>query len=64
MSIEGAEIEVFAAGDDVGPGDGAQLGDAAQTREGDKLLDIDFVGPSRFGIGEVGEPFELRRNFR
>jgi hypothetical protein len=40
--------------------DGALPGDAAEAGgEGDELLDIDLIGPARFGIGEVGEPFEL-----
>jgi hypothetical protein len=59
---ERALLEVLAPGDDVGAGDGAQLGDAAQAGEGDELLDVDLVGAAGFGVGEVGEPFELGGN--
>src|SRR5215470_1677227 len=38
---------------------GVLLADAAEAGEGDELLDVDPVGPAGFGIGEVGEPFEL-----
>lgn len=48
--------------DDVRAGDGAQLGDAAQAGECNKLLDIDLVRLAGFGVGEVGEPFELGGN--
>jgi hypothetical protein len=54
-----AFLEVLAPGDDVGAGDGAQPGDAAEAGEGDELLDVDLVSPAGFGVGEVGEPFEL-----
>jgi hypothetical protein len=55
-------LEVLAPGDDVGAGDGAQLGDTTQAGEGDELLDIDLIGAAAFRIGEVGEPFELGWN--
>jgi hypothetical protein len=48
----------------VGKGDGAQLSDAAEPGEGDELFDVDLVGPAGFGVGEVGEPFELGRDLR
>jgi hypothetical protein len=56
-------LQVLAPGDDVGPGDGAQLGDATKAGEGDELLDVELVGATGFGIGEIGEPFELGGNF-
>ena len=30
--------------------------------EGDELLDIVLIGPAGFGVGEIGEPFELGRH--
>ena len=33
-----------------------------QAGEGDKLLDVDLIGAAGFGIGDVGEPFELGRH--
>jgi hypothetical protein len=59
---EPAFLEVLTLGDDVVTGDGAQLGDAAEAGEGDELLDVDLVGAACFGVGEVGEPFDLGRN--
>jgi hypothetical protein len=55
-------LQILSPGDDVGAGDGAQLTDAFEASEGDKLLDIDLIGAAGFRIGEVGEPFELGRN--
>jgi hypothetical protein len=55
-------LELPAPSDDVGAGNAAQFGDAAQAHERDEFRDIDLVGPVGFGIGEVGEPFELGRN--
>ena len=57
-----AGLQVLAPGDDMGAGDGAQLRGPAQPGEGRELAHVDFVGPAGFGIGDVGEPFELGRN--
>ncbi len=46
----------------MGARDSAQLSWLAQTGEGEKLTDIVAVGPPGFGIGDIGEPFELGRH--
>jgi len=58
-----AGLKVLAPSDDVGTGEDAQLGDAAETGEGAELLDIDPISLAGFGIGDVGEPFELGQHF-
>jgi hypothetical protein len=42
-------------------GDGPEFRRLAQPGEGRKLPDIAFISPPGFGIGDVGEPFELGR---
>ena len=42
--------------------DGAHLGRTAQSGEGRKFPDVVFVGAPGFGVGDVGEPFELGRH--
>src|SRR5271155_878327 len=59
---EYARLEVLAPGDNVGASDGAQLSWLAQAGEGGELADIVAVGPPGFGIGDIGEPFELGRH--
>ena len=44
------------------PRDRAQLRGSAQAGKGRKLAHVNFIGPAGFGIGDVGEPFELGRN--
>ena len=46
----------------MGTGDAAQIGGSTQPGEGHELTDIDFVGAAGFGVGDVGEPFELGRH--
>ena len=59
---EYTRLEVLAPGYDVGTIDGAQLGWLAQAGEGGEFTDIVAVGPPGFGIGDIGEPFELGRH--
>ena len=33
-----------------------------ETGESEKFRDIDLISAARFGIGDVGEPFQLGRN--
>lgn len=49
-------------GDDVGVGDGVQLGDPLKADEGNKLFNINSICAAGFGIGDVGEPFEVGRD--
>ena len=42
--------------------DRAQLGGTTQAGEAAEFSDVDPVGPASFGIGDVGEPFELGRH--
>ena len=60
---EYTRLEVFAPGDNVGPSDGAQLSRSPQAGEGGELTDIVAVGAPGFGIGDIGEPFELGWHF-
>jgi len=46
----------------VGTSDGAQLGWLTQAGEVGELTDIVAVGSPGFGIGDIGEPFELGRH--
>ena len=46
----------------MGAGDGAQLGRLAQAGEGREFADVVFISAAGFGIGAVGEPFELGRH--
>ncbi len=39
-----------------------QLRKRVESSEAGKLLDIDFVGAAGFGVGDVGEPFQLGRH--
>jgi hypothetical protein len=59
---ECTRLEVLAPGDNVGPSDGAQLSRSPQAGEGRELTDIAAVGTPGFGIGDIGEPFELGRH--
>jgi hypothetical protein len=43
--------------------DASQLRRLARPSEGGKLLNIVAVGAPSFDVGDVGEPFELGRNF-
>ena len=43
--------------------DGAEFSVPAQTGEGAELADIDPVSLAGFGIGDIGEPFKLGRDF-
>lgn len=44
------------------PGGGPERFNLGKTGESDELRDIDLVGAPGFGIGDVREPFQLRRN--
>jgi len=44
------------------PRHAAQLRGRFQSYEAREFLDIALVEVARFGIGDVGEPFQLRRN--
>ena len=55
---------VFAPGDHMRARHRAQRAVIFQVGEGDEFRDINFIGASRFRIGDVGEPFELGRNIR
>jgi hypothetical protein len=33
-----------------------------QAGEGGKVLEVELVGPAGFRVGDVGQPFELRRD--
>ncbi len=46
----------------MGAGHGAQLRGTAEACEDRKLAHVDFMSPAGFGIGDVGEPFELGRH--
>jgi hypothetical protein len=46
----------------MGSSDGAQLRRSAEACEGRKLAHVDFVRAPCFGIGDIGEPFELGRD--
>src|SRR6202035_5017894 len=59
---ETPSLHFLAPGDHMRPRDGAQRAVIFQIGEGDELRDIDLVGASRFGVGDVGEPFQFRRN--
>jgi hypothetical protein len=48
----------------MGAGDAARFSEAIQAGEGDKFLDIIFVGAAGFRIGEVGQPFQFGRTAR
>jgi hypothetical protein len=53
---------MLAPGDDVSAGNGAQFRWGAQSGEARKFLDISFVSTAGLEIGNVGQPFELRRH--
>ena len=57
-----AALHVLAPGDDVRPGDGAQLRVVPQAGKGDEFPHVVLVGPAGFRVGDVGEPFFLGRN--
>ena len=61
---EVAGFHVLAPGDDMRPPHRAQRKVIFQIGEGDELRDIDFIGASRFFIGDVREPFQLGRYIR
>jgi hypothetical protein len=42
---------------------GGEDGAIAHTLEGAEFLDIDAVGLTGFGVGDIGEPFEFGRHF-
>jgi hypothetical protein len=42
----------------MGAADGAQFRRPTKTGKGQKLVNVNFVSTSGFGIGDVGEPFE------
>ena len=54
---------MLAPGDDVSARHATQFGGMLQAGEGTEFLDIDFVSAAGFGIGDVGEPLRLSRNF-
>src|SRR5260370_42334647 len=54
---QAAGLEVLAPGDDMRPRDRAPLRGSAQAGAGRNLAHVNFIGASRFGIGDVGEPF-------
>jgi hypothetical protein len=39
--------------------DGAQLANSAQAGEANEFFNVNFIRAPGFGIGQVGEPFEL-----
>src|SRR5215472_11613821 len=53
---------MLAPGDDVSTRYETELNRTAQTGEGRKLSNVDFVSPPGFGVGEVGKPFQFGRN--
>jgi hypothetical protein len=58
---ERAWLEVFAPGDHVSTRDGPELRRLAQPGEVRKFAHVVFISAAGFGIGNVGEPFELGR---
>ena len=56
--------ELFPPSDYMRPCYVAELLRMAQAREGHKVFDVLPVGPARICIGEVVEPFDLRRHLR
>jgi hypothetical protein len=57
-----ALFHILAPGDDVRPRDRPQLRVTLQTGIGDKFAHIGLIGPAGFGVGDVGQPFLLRRD--
>src|SRR5215472_14957647 len=53
---------MLAPGDDVSTRYETQLDRTAQTGEGRKLTNVNFVSAPGFGIGDVREPFQFSRN--
>jgi hypothetical protein len=43
-------------------GDAARFGKAAQTSKADELLNVDLIGSAGFGIGEIRQPLDFRRD--
>jgi hypothetical protein len=60
---QSARLEVSAPGDDMGAADGTQFRRSIQTGKRQKLVNVNFVCTAGFGVGDVGEPFELGGDF-
>ena len=54
---------MLSPGDDVSARHATQLGGMLQAGEGRKLPNVNFISAAGFGIGDVGKPLKLSRNF-
>jgi hypothetical protein len=59
---EAPGLHVLAPRDDMSARNCPYCAVVFQVSEGDEFRDIDLIGPSRFRIGDVGEPLQLGRN--
>ena len=55
-------LQRLAPGDDVGSSDDSEVGEVLDANELHELPDVIAVGPPGVGVGDVGEPFGLRRH--
>lgn len=44
------------------PGHGPQCRGCTQAGEGGEVLQVELVGPAGLRVGDVGQPFDLRRD--
>ena len=58
-----AVLEMLAPGDDVSARYETKLDRMLRAGEGRKLPNVNFISAAGFGIGDVGEPLKLSRNF-
>ena len=58
---QGLFLQRLAPGDDMRSGDDAEIGEVLDANELHEPPDVIAVGPTGIGVGDVGEPFGLRR---